>query len=248
MKQNQSTIDYSHPMHYNWSFYLAEGKKYSDWTEYLYKISPETSNIGKATEKESLLFSRKAVSDSATPWTTQRQASLSCTISQSLLKLMSIASKVPSNHLIFCHHLLLPPSIFPSIRVNTHLDKKKSQKNSNREEVLSTWSRASTLKTIANIILILHNEMLNDILLRSRRGFPSGSAVKNPPAMQKMQERQVRSLGQEDPLEECMATHSSILAWRIPWTEEPSRLQSVGLLRVRHNWNDWARTQDQEQA
>ena len=43
-----------------------------------------------------------------------------------------------------------------------------------------------------------------------------------------MQEIQVRSLGQEDPLEEGMATHSSILAWRIPWTEEPGRLQSMG--------------------
>ena len=47
-------------------------------------------------------------------------------------------------------------------------------------------------------------------------GFPSGSAVKNLPAMQKMQEIQVQSLGQEDLLEEGMATHSSILAWRIP--------------------------------
>jgi len=53
--------------------------------------------------------------------------------------------------------------------------------------------------------------------------------VKNPPAMQ---ETQVQSLGQEDPLEEGMATHSSILAWRIPWTEEPGRLQSTGLQRV----------------
>ena len=44
----------------------------------------------------------------------------------------------------------------------------------------------------------------------------------------------VRSLGQEDPLEEGMATHSSILAWRIPWTEEPGRLQSMGSQRVRH--------------
>ena len=44
----------------------------------------------------------------------------------------------------------------------------------------------------------------------------------------------VRSLGQEDPLEKGMATHSSILAWRIPWTEEPDRLQSMGLQRVRH--------------
>ena len=50
-----------------------------------------------------------------------------------------------------------------------------------------------------------------------------------------MQEAQVRSLGLEDPLEKEMATHSSILAWRIPWTEEPGRLQSMGLQRVRHN-------------
>ena len=45
---------------------------------------------------------------------------------------------------------------------------------------------------------------------------------------------QVQSLGQEDPLEESMATHSSILAWRMPWTEEPGRLQSMGVTRVGH--------------
>ena len=56
--------------------------------------------------------------------------------------------------------------------------------------------------------------------------------VKNLPAMQ---ETQVRSLGQEDTLEREMATHSSILAWRISWTEEPGRLQSMGLQRVGHN-------------
>ena len=56
--------------------------------------------------------------------------------------------------------------------------------------------------------------------------------VKNLPAMQ---ETQVRSLGQEDPLERGMATHSSILAWRIPWTEYPGGLQSMGSQRVRHN-------------
>ena len=61
-------------------------------------------------------------------------------------------------------------------------------------------------------------------------GFPGGSAVKNPPAMQ---ETQVRSLGQEDPLEQGMATHSSILAWRIPWTEEPGGLQSMGSQKSR---------------
>jgi len=52
--------------------------------------------------------------------------------------------------------------------------------------------------------------------------------VKSPPAMQETQEIQVRSLGQEDPLEEEMLTHSSILACKIPWTEEPGRLQSKG--------------------
>ena len=54
---------------------------------------------------------------SATPWTAAHQASLSLTISQSLLKLMSIESVMPFNHLVFCHPLLLLPSIFPSIRV-----------------------------------------------------------------------------------------------------------------------------------
>ena len=59
-------------------------------------------------------------------------------------------------------------------------------------------------------------------------GFPGGSVVKNLPAMQEPQETQVQSLGQEDPVEDGMATHSSILAWRIPWTEEPSGLLSIG--------------------
>ena len=56
--------------------------------------------------------------------------------------------------------------------------------------------------------------------------------VKNPPAMQ---ETWVQSLGWEDPLEKGMATHSSILVWRIPWTEEPDRLESTGLKRARHD-------------
>ena len=58
-------------------------------------------------------------------------------------------------------------------------------------------------------------------------GFPSSLVVKNPPAMQVMQEMWIQSLGQEDPLEKEMATHSTILAWEIPWTEEPGGLQSM---------------------
>ena len=61
--------------------------------------------------------------------------------------------------------------------------------------------------------------------------------------MQEIQEMLFWSLHQEDPLEKEMATHSSILPWRIQWTEEPGRLQSMGLQRVRH---DWAHTQNKE--
>ena len=56
--------------------------------------------------------------------------------------------------------------------------------------------------------------------------------------MLETQETRVRPLGQEDPLEEGMATHPSILAWRIPWTEEPGGLQSMGLQRVGHDLSD----------
>ena len=59
--------------------------------------------------------------------------------------------------------------------------------------------------------------------------------VKNLPVMQETQESSIRSLGQDYPLEEKMAIHSSILAWEIPWTEEPGGPQSMGLQRVRHD-------------
>jgi len=68
------------------------------------------------------------------------------------------------------------------------------------------------------------------------KGFPGGSAIKNLPVMQELQETWVQSLDWEDPLEKGMATHSRILAWIIPWTEEPGWLSSV-------HWkesDDWA--------
>ena len=72
-----------------------------------------------ATQQEvfMLLFSDSVLSNSATPWTAAHQASLSFTISQSLLKLMFIESVMPSNHLVLCCPLLFLPSIFPSIRI-----------------------------------------------------------------------------------------------------------------------------------
>ena len=72
--------------------------------------------------------------------------------------------------------------------------------------------------------------------------FPSGEKLsmaqmaRNLPAVQEIQEMQVWSRSQEDPMEEGMATHFSILAWKIPWTEEPGRLPSMGLQRVRRDW------------
>ena len=68
-------------------------------------------------------------------------------------------------------------------------------------------------------------------------GYLSGSVVKNPSAMQEVW---IRSLGREDPMEEKMATHSSTLAWRIPWTEEPGQLQPIGSQKVGQDWNDLA--------
>ena len=73
--------------------------------------------------------------------------------------------------------------------------------------------------------------MVVESLSRPSQVFPGGSVVKNPPAMQ---ETHFQSLGQEDPLEKEMATHSSIIAWRIPWREESGRLQSMELQRFGH--------------
>ena len=77
--------------------------------------------------------------------------------------------------------------------------------------------------------------------LELRKGFPGGSVVKNLPAMQETQEMWVQFLGWKESLEEEMAKHSSVLAWRIPWTEEPGGLQSIELQRVGYNWSDWTR-------
>ena len=78
-----------------------------------------------------------------------------------------------------------------------------------------------------------HNLLSLSGLPSPKWGFSSASVVKNPPAKQ---ETWVQSLHWEDPLEKEMATDSSILAWRIPWTEEPGRLQSKWSQRVGHHW------------
>ena len=71
--------------------------------------------------------------------------------------------------------------------------------------------------------------------IRDQKASLRTQLVKNLPAMQETQETWVWFLGQEDPLKEGMATHSSILGWRIPWTKKPDGLHSRGLQRVGHN-------------
>ena len=80
-------------------------------------------------------------------------------------------------------------------------------------------------------------------VLYSQLGFPGGTSGKEPTCQcRRPKGHRVQSLGQEDPLEEGMATHSSILAWIIPWTEEPGGLQSIGSQRVGHSRSDLAPT------
>ena len=147
------------------------------------RLSVETSKLSLHVMFSSVQFIRSVVSSSATAWTAAHQVSLSSTSSQSLLKLMSIELVVPSNYLIFCHPLLLPPSIFPSIRVF-----------SNESVLRISWPKYCCLHTI-----------------------PDGSVVKNPPAYAGDVGDAGLIPGWDDLLEEKMATHSSILAWKILW-------------------------------
>ena len=184
------------------------------------KRSVVTRVIEESWKKEaqgisSVQFSHSVVSDSATPWTAACQASLPITSSWSLLKLMSIESVMPSSHLILCHPLLLMPSIFPSIRVFF-----------NESVLCIRWPKYFRVEKFFSMILQWWSMTPCSYWnLRTLWASQVAQWLKNPPAIQEMQ---VWYLGQEDLLEEGMETHSSILAWRIPWTKEPGRLQSIG--------------------
>ena len=223
-----------------------------------------------------------------TPWTAVRQASLSITNSWSLLKLMSIESVMPSNHLILYCHLLLLPSIFPSIRVfsnesvlhvrwpkywsfsfsispsneysgliSCRMDwltllavqetlKSLLQHHSSKASILLcsaffivqlSHPYMTTGKTIAWTIWTFVDKVMSLLFnMLSRLVIWASLVAQRLKHLPGMQETWVRSLGQEDSLEKEMAPHSSTLAWRIPWREEPGRLQSMGSQRVRHDW------------
>ena len=88
------------------------------------------------------------------------------------------------------------------------------------------------LTLICICILVYECVYIIYIYMCVNMGFPHSSAVKSPPAVQELW---VQSMGQEDPLEKEMATHSSFLAWEIPWTEETGRLRSMRVSKVRHD-------------
>ena len=153
---------------------------------------------------------------------------------RSSLRLTSIESVMPSSHLILCRPLLLLPPIPPSIRVFSN------------ESTLRAWGGQSTascclLNPLCQALYFILSFMWYLMFL-----FLVAQTVKNLPAMQKVQ-----SLGWEDPVEKGMATHSSILAWRIPWREslagynpwgckEPW-LTTIKTLSKHHDliWNIW---------
>ena len=95
------------------------------------------------------------------------------------------------------------------------------------------WSSSSLLFLFFCVRWQADSIMYIIYYMETARAFPTTQLVKNLPAMQ---ETQVQCLGQEDPLEKEMATQSNILAWKIPWTEEPGGLQSKESQRVGHNW------------
>ena len=164
-----------------------------------------------------------------TPWTEACQASQSFTIYGSLLKLMSIESVMPSNHLILCHPLLFLPSIFPSIRVfsNELALRNRWSKYWSFSFSISTSNEYSGLISFridwfdllavqGTLKSLLQHHNMKAAILQCWALFPGGSLAKNLSTVQEPQEICIRSWGREDPLEEGMTTHSSILAWRIP--------------------------------
>ena len=154
---------------------------------------------------------------------------------------------MPSSHLILCRPLLLLPPIPPSTRVFSNEStlrmrwpkywsfsfsiipsKEIPGLMSFRMDWLDLLAVQATLKS-----LLQHQSSKASILRHS--AFFTSLVAQTVKHLSTMQETQVRSLVWEDPLEKEMAIHSSTIAWKIPWTEEPGRLQPMGSQRVRHN-------------
>ena len=183
-----------------------------------------------------------------TPWTAARQASLSITNSQSLLKLMPIESVMPSIHLILCHPLLLLPSIFPSIRVfsnestlrirwpkywsfsfNISPSNEYTGLISFRMDWLDLLAVQGTLKSLLQHHSSKTSSLQHSAFFTVQLSQPYMTTGKTIVLTKWTFVGKVMFLL-------LMATHSSILAWKISWTEEPGGLQSMGSQSVGHDW------------
>ena len=151
---------------------------------------------------------------------------------------MSIELVILSNHLIFSCPLLLS-SIFPSIRSFSMSRLFTSIAASASASVLPMNIQGWCPLGLTGLIS-LQSKGLSRVFSRTtiwkHQFFGTQLLAQRLKRLPPMREIRVQSLGQEDPLEKEMVTHSSILARRIPWTEKPDRLQSTGSQRVRHDW------------
>ena len=172
-----------------------------------------------------------------------------------LLKFLSIELAMPSNHLILCRPLLLLPPIFPSIRVFSNESALQirwpNYWSFNSASVLPMNSQgwfplgltglisllSKTLSRVLSSTTVQKNQFFSTQLsLWSNCHFHRASLVaQTVKCLPAMWETWVWSLVREDPSEKEMATHSSTLAWEIPWVEEPGGLQSTGSQRIRHD-------------
>ena len=164
----------------------------------------------------------------ATPWTAALQASLSITNRWRLLKLLSITLVMPSNHLIFCRPLLLLPSVFPRIRVFSsesvlHIRWPKDWSFSFSISPSSEYSGPISFRMDWYELLKLYKTYMRKITKHSWKTKYILKQMERAPSSYWI-------------LEKEMATHSSTLAWKMQWTEDPGRLQSMGSQRIRYNW------------
>ena len=178
------------------------------------------------------------------PGTAACQAFLSFTISWSLLKLMSIESVMPSNHLILCHPLLLLPSIFPSIRIfsnesTPHIRWPKywsfsfSISPSNGNSGLIYYISIHIYTYVCRIYICI---FIYSVYLENTDQYTFSSLhPTNLYSAWILFDREYTWPGAKE-----MGTHSSVLTWRIPGTGEPGGLPSMGSHRVRHDWSDLA--------
>ena len=217
-----------------------------------------TMSIFFSPSKDSVEFSHSVVSDSLRPHELHHARPPCPSPTQSLPKLMSIESMMPSNHLILCRPLFLLPSVFLSIRVFSNESALRirwpkyssfsfSISSSNEHPGLISfrmeWLDLLAVQGILKSLLQHHNSKAS-ILQRSaffivQLSHPYMTTEKTIAFTRRTFVDKVMSLLfnmlSRLVMEKAMAPHSSTLAWKIPWTEKPGRLQSIGLLRVRHD-------------